>query len=168
VEVVEKRSWSLLLLLPRGGSEDGVLPPKPRSLMGCSAFCVVVEVGIGGAGGIVLLLLLEPAVAPPVTVVVPGPPTLAGAKPVMPDSVPFACVVPGVVVAAVPDGVPVVLVVVVVFFAVELDPKEDGDVYFGRVLLRVLSPQPVRTIPAQTTPIRPTKGFVPIAIPFPV
>jgi hypothetical protein len=35
------------------------------------------------------------------------------------------------------------------------------------LLLRVVSPQPVRAIPAHTRPTRPTKGFLPIGVPFP-
>lgn len=39
--------------------------------------------------------------------------------------------------------------------------------YVVLLLLLAHPPQPVRAIPAQTRPIRPTTGFLPIAIPFP-
>jgi hypothetical protein len=129
------------------------LPVEPAPPAGGKDVWVMVgdEFGIRGSGGIVLAGVMVPAAAAAI-------PLEAGV------AAPAVALVAGVAVFAVASGV---AGDVLVGLAIGLPPNADGLEYFGWVLLRVVSPQPVRAIPAHTRPIRPTKGFLPIGIPFP-
>ncbi len=83
------------------------------------------------------------------------PPLLGLAKPTEPGSVPLTGAL-AVAVALPCAGAAVVLLGV-----------NAGDGLYRLLSLRQQS-QPARAIPAQTRPIRPTTGFLPIGIPFPV
>ena len=88
------------------------------------------------------------------------------------------CVLPvfGLANPVILESAAVIGVAVAEAVAVALDGTEADAVLFGanvggelkRVLLSRQQSQPARAIPAHTRPIRPTTGFLPIGIPFPV